>query len=94
LGPHPDLLDTRGMIHLALGENRLALADLEESILEPTALKYLHLACAQFAMNQTEAARKSLLQARKLGLQPVHLTPADRERLRRIEDVIKPPLGA
>ncbi len=94
LGPHPDLLDTRGMIHLALGENRLAVADLEESILEPTALKYLHLACAQLAVNQTEAARKSLLQARKLGLQPAHLTPADRERLRRIEDVIKPPLGA
>ena len=94
LGPHPDLLDTRGLIHLALGENRLAVADLEESILEPTALKYLHLACAQMAAKQTEAARKSLLQAKKLGLQPAHLTPADKERLQRVEDWMKAPLGA
>jgi cellulose synthase operon protein C len=94
LGPHPDLLDTRALIHLAVGENRLAVADLEESILVPTPVKYLHLACAQLAAKQTDAARKSLLQAKKMGLQPDRLAPADKERLQRVEDSMKAPLGA
>ena len=53
LGPHPDLLDTRGVVRLAAGENKEALADLEEAALDPSPLKLLHLAAAQVATSSS-----------------------------------------
>lgn len=85
LGPHPDLLDTRGVVRLAAGDARRAIADLEEATLSPSPVKFLHLALAQAEDKQTLAARRSLEQARKRGLDPLLLIPADRARLERVE---------
>ena len=85
LGPHPDLLDTRGVVRLAAGDTRRAIADLEEATLSPSPVKFLHLSLAQAEDKQPLAARRSLERAKKLGLDRALLTPADRGRLERVE---------
>ena len=62
--------------------------DLEEAALSPTPVKLLHLALAQAEDKQTLAARRSLEQAKKRGLDPLLLIPADRARLERVEAAI------
>jgi len=90
LGPHPDLLDTRGVVRLAAGDPRRALEDLQEAALSASPVKLLHLALAQAEDKQTLAARRSLEQAKKRGLDPLLLIPADRARLERVEAAIGP----
>lgn len=85
LGPHPDLLDTRAMIHLAAGEDKQAVSDLEQAVLQPSDVKFLHLAYAQFRIGDTAAARKALAASRKKGLNADRLSPADRDRLLELE---------
>jgi len=88
LGPHPDLLDTRGVVRLAGGDARRAVEDLEEATLDATATKYLHLAVAQATDGQVANARKALEKANQLGLKPEVLPPADRARLEKLELVL------
>lgn len=84
LGPQPDLLDTRGLVHLALGDTARAVEDLREAALDPTAAKLLHLACAELAAGDATAAGRTLEQARKKQLSQTRLSDADRERLERL----------
>ena len=91
LGPHPDLLDTRGLVALAAGDPRQAVADLREATLQPTATKLLHLAFAEVKAGDLEAAKRSLEAARKKQLRPSRLTKADRERLGVVEAAMAPP---
>jgi len=90
LGPHPDLLDTRALVHLAVGEDKEAVADLEQAVLQPSDVKFLHLAYAQFRTGETLAARKSLAASRKKGLVPDRLSSSDRDRLAELEAAISP----
>jgi Tfp pilus assembly protein PilF len=90
LGPHPDLLDTRALVHLAVGENKEAVADLEQAVLQPSDVKFLHLAYAQFRTGETLAARKSLAASRKKGLVADRLSSSDRDRLAELEAAISP----
>jgi tetratricopeptide (TPR) repeat protein len=85
LGPHPDVLDTRGVILLEEGKAREAIADLNEAILAPTAAKYLHLASALVLDAKMDAARKAFAEAKKLGLTANQLSDGDRERLKALE---------
>jgi cellulose synthase operon protein C len=85
LGPLPDLLDTRGMIRLAAGENKEAVSDFMESILQPTEVKYLHLALAQLRAGDEGGAKQSLEAGRQRGLEPTRLSPEDRQRLGELE---------
>lgn len=85
LGPHPDLLDTRGVVRLAAGETKPALTDLEEAVLDPSPTKLLHLAAAQVANKQLAPARQSLDRAKKLGLVPEQLSAADKARYDLVE---------
>lgn len=94
LGPHPDLLDTRGLVALVKGETEQSVEDLQEAILAPTAAKYLHLAEAQLAARQVAAARRSLEQAKELGLEPTRLSRSDRVRLEQLEAALAAPVGA
>jgi len=94
LGPHPDLLDTRGIVHLAAGETRPALSDLEEAALAPSPLKLLHLATAQLANRDVTAARQTLARAKQLGLLPDELSPADRVRYDQVESAVATDPGA
>ena len=90
LGPHPDLLDTRAIVHLAVGEDEQAVADLEQAVLQPSDVKFLHLAYAQFRTGDTAAARKSLASSRKQGLAEDRLSAADRSRLAELEAALGP----
>ena len=94
LGPHPDLLDTRGMVRLAAGDVRAALTDLEEATLAPSPLKLLHLATAQVANKQVAAARQSLERAKRQGLVPEHLSAADKGRYDQVEAALASAPGA
>jgi len=85
MGPHPDLLDTRGLVRLALGEHREAIADFEQAILQPSDVKFLHLAYAQLRSGDKAAARTSLESGLKQGLSIDRLSAADRDRLRELE---------
>jgi tetratricopeptide (TPR) repeat protein len=91
LGPHPDLLDTRGLVRLAAGDVKAAVSDLQEAVLQPTATKLLHLAYAQFEAGDTTAAGRSLEAARKKQLQPAKLSTLDRERLGKLESTLGTP---
>lgn len=88
LGPHPDLLDTRGVALLADGKAERAIKDLAEAVLAPSATKFLHLALAQAELRQNEAAKRSLAKARSLGLDAAQLTAADRARLEKLEQML------
>lgn len=88
IGPHPDLLDTRGVVLLALGDDKQALADLEEAILQPSDVKFLHLAYAQLRSGNKSAARSTLERSRKNGLTVERLSKADRVRLRELETAL------
>ena len=71
-GPLPGLLDTRGMIYLRRGQTDQALQDLKEAVEEaPAAAIYFHLAQAQLAAGNTEAAKKAFLEAEAKNLDPV-----------------------
>ncbi len=85
LGPHPDLLDTRGVVQTELGNYSKAVEDLREASLVPTPVKLLHLAVAQEGAAQIEGARRSLARARKLGLIADQLSKADRARLEQLD---------
>ena len=85
LGPLPDLLDTRGMIHMAAGESQDAVADFSEAVLQPTDVKFLHLAWAQFETGDKSAAKASLDAGRRRGLTAARLSPEDRDRLAKLE---------
>jgi tetratricopeptide (TPR) repeat protein len=91
LGPHPDLLDTRGMVALATGDAQRAIKDLQEATLQPTATKLLHLACAQLQAGDAAAAARTLEDARKKQLRPTRLSSADRERLTALEAALARP---
>ncbi|MGI9177295.1 MAG: hypothetical protein ACR2IT_05500, partial [Pirellulales bacterium] len=88
LGPLPDLLDTRGMIRLAAGENREAVADFEEAILQPSDVKFLHLAWAQLQTGDQSAATASLEAGRRRGLEMSRLSAEDKERLSKLQDAL------
>jgi tetratricopeptide (TPR) repeat protein len=85
LGPLPDLLDTRGLVHLAQGDNAAAAADLREAILDPSPTKYLHLAAAELAAGDERAARKALESARRARLAAIRLSREDAARLETLE---------
>ena len=88
LGPHPDVLDTRGLVLLAAGKGAEAVADLEESVLLPSASKFLHLALALASQQQDDKARNALAKAKELGGTPWRLSQTDRKRLEKVEALL------
>lgn len=68
-GPHPDYLDTRGMIYVFTGQGRRAIADLEAaSRAAPSPSKYFHLAQAYLVLKDKTKARKALEDGKARGL--------------------------
>jgi len=88
LGPLPDILDTRALIRLAKGQTILALEDMNDAVLSPSALKLLHLATIHAELSDLDAARAALAQAKALGLGQERLTPDDDARRERVESFI------
>jgi len=88
LGPLPEVLDTRGLVLLEKGRAPEAIADFKESLLIPTATKYLHLASALASEQQLEAARKAFADAKNLGLFSHPLSSGDQARLKVLETAL------
>jgi tetratricopeptide (TPR) repeat protein len=84
-GPHPSLLDTRGLALLAGGASGEAVDVLREASLDRSVEKSLHLARALVADHDLDDARKVLLEAQKRGLDRRHLDADDRKRLGEVE---------
>jgi tetratricopeptide (TPR) repeat protein len=84
-GPRPDLLDTRAAVYLARGEAALAVKDLEAVVADrPSGPACFHLAQAQYAGKNTDAARDALRQALRLGLKEKDLHPLERDQVGRL----------
>ena len=85
MGRRPDLLDTRGMVHLAGKNTAKALGDLEEATADsPTPTRLYHLARALHADRKTDRVRQVLTQAKDKGLQASVLHPVEQEACRRL----------
>ncbi len=68
-GEKPDFLDTRGVIHLKMGEIRNAIVDLDKAnTTRPSACESFHLAQAYLKSGNKEKAREKLETAKALGL--------------------------
>lgn len=101
LGPHPNVLDTRALVWLAKGDTTRAIADLQESLLDPSALKYLHMAVARFEARQISECRAALLAAEARGLRQERLATAELQRLAYVDKALRefaldsaaPPVG-
>jgi cellulose synthase operon protein C len=79
-GPHPDVIDTRGVIELRAGQVDKALQDLQAAASQsPSPTKFFHLAQANLALKKRDEAVKALGQAQKLGLKLETLHPLERD---------------
>ena len=81
IGRRADLLDTRGMVRLTLGQTEAALADFTEASADaPTAARLFHLARAQLQARDRDAALKTLHRAKAdFGLQPSSVHPTEQQ---------------
>jgi predicted Zn-dependent protease len=89
-GRRPDLLDTRGLVYLALGRTDQAVADLKEATAEaPTATRLFHLARAHWKASDRDAAVKALRQAKELGLETGALHPIEQQACRELQTELR-----
>lgn len=80
MGPTAELLDTRARIAISRGNIDQAIKDLNEALSQSrTALRYFHLALAQFKVTKTSEALSSFKEARTRGLDANMVHPADME---------------
>jgi tetratricopeptide (TPR) repeat protein len=78
-GANAGLLDTRAVVYLALSRADAAIKDLEEAIADsPSAVRYLHLAAAEFAAHNPQSAGKAFQKVYVMGLVLDQLHPFDR----------------
>ena len=91
LGPDPELLDTRSMVRLSLGQPIRALEDIQIAAIEPTPLRSLHLAIVEAANGNFPEARAALESAKAGGLGNQWLSTADQSRLAEVEKLLAQP---
>lgn len=85
MGRRADLLDTRGVVHLARKDAASAVADLKEASTEsPTPTRLFHLALAHHENRDAARAREVLRAACDKGLQVTSLHPIEQDRARSI----------
>jgi tetratricopeptide (TPR) repeat protein len=93
-GPLTSLLDTRGIVRLAMGNVEQAILDLDEVALDqPTAVSFFHLAQAQHAAKKNKEATASLHRAVvELKLNEMKdLHPFEREKYKQLRTNLKVP---
>jgi Flp pilus assembly protein TadD len=81
VGPHPDLLDARGMAMIAAGDFSAAIPHFTEAALAPSPARLLHLAHALCLVGDSATAAAQMQRATKLGLEPATLRPSDRQQM-------------
>ncbi len=85
MGRRADLLDTRGLIHLALKDPDSAITDLKEAAADGTSAQRLfHLARAHHEAKDKESARTALTRAKDAGLEVAILHPVEQEAARKL----------
>lgn len=85
IGRRADLMDTRGLIYLKLGQNENALADFREAVANvPTAANLFHLACAHYKVHDKNNAAKVLKHAQEQGLQANNLHPSEQDEYQKL----------
>lgn len=78
-GPHPELLDTRAVVQLNLGNAADAVADLGSALQEGgTASMWFHMAVAQNRKGDKAEAAAALKQAEEAGFDPQSLHPLEK----------------
>jgi tetratricopeptide (TPR) repeat protein len=84
-GPTGALLDTRAMARLAAGDVERAISDLNLAIADaPNATRYFHLALAQLAKGDKQAAHSALAQAENRGLDADEISALERPQYNRL----------
>lgn len=79
-GPMAELLDTRGVVQIALNKPEEAIQDIEAALVEsPDWLKFLHLAVAHLRANRNEAVADAYREAERIGLNEKHIPPLERK---------------
>jgi tetratricopeptide (TPR) repeat protein len=89
-GPQADLLDTRALVYLALGQGPPAVADLRRAVADaPSPSTYFHLVRAHQLTRDTRSALAVLNQASAAGLTVDQLHPTERDTYRRVVAELK-----
>jgi tetratricopeptide (TPR) repeat protein len=84
-GPLPALIDSQGLVRLAMGQPQKALADFDRAIREdPQAGRFFHQAQACWQLGEEKAAADAFQEARKRDLKPEQLHPLERQEYRRL----------
>lgn len=79
VGPVSELLDTRAMVQLSLGENKAAVEDMKRSVGDgPSPLKLFHLAIALLKTEDEAGAADAFKQAVQMGLKADDLSTLER----------------
>ncbi len=85
IGRRADLIDTRGLVYMKLGQAAAALADFREAAADmPTPAHLFHLAHAHYKASDKTNAFKVLKQAQEQGLQASILHPAEQNEYQRM----------
>lgn len=91
-GPTAELLDTRGVAHLARKDFELAIRDLSEAVEDrPNGLKFFHLAWAHHLAGDDKQAKEALDQGDAGGLKDDDISPLERDRLLELRNALKAP---
>ena len=89
-GPHPELLDTRAVVHVKAGNAPLAVEDMGQAIVaEPSGLKYFHMAQAKLLAKDKPAAEEAFQKAGELGLKNTDLHALERSEYSQVAKGIK-----
>jgi tetratricopeptide (TPR) repeat protein len=84
-GPQAQLLDTRAIVHLALGQSGQALKDCLEAVDQDSgAVQHFHLAQAHWLAGNRSAAGEALRDALAQGLKAADLHPLERQEYERL----------
>jgi tetratricopeptide (TPR) repeat protein len=86
-----DLLDTRARIRITLKQAELAEHDLDDAIrLEPTALRWFHLALSRLKQGKTDDAARAFREAKRRGLDARGIHPGDLPTFKVLDAADKP----
>ncbi|HEX4607021.1 MAG TPA: hypothetical protein VH092_02335 [Urbifossiella sp.] len=90
-GPHPELLDTRGVVLTRAGRADDAAADLQRAVAEaPSGEKYFHLTLAHLKAGRKSAAVEAYQDATDAGLTRADLHPLERSDWDRLAAEVAP----
>jgi tetratricopeptide (TPR) repeat protein/Tfp pilus assembly protein PilF len=85
IGRRADLLDTRGLVHMKLGNDAAALTDFRDAAADmPSAAHLFHLARAHYKVSDKTNAFKVLKLAQEQGLQASVLHPSEQNEYQRM----------